>query len=349
MNFMQKYILRLATIAALIVAGCSSKDSSPNGPKPSNAVRIVVAVPATAPSITDVNSAVWSPVTPTAIAVQDTTPVKLSSIAGVSSVTDSVHVQALRLRDTLYLRITWHDATNDIWPGAWYVHDTLFYCDYPDTTVHCVHFVSQTGIIQEDRLIMLFGGMAGQQWDALDWRALTTGAGGLAEGGVYKLVAGQTPPDTLIPDAEDNPLEVAYPNSDFGDFRPMFMHRDSSEYHGAVLYLDDSTNTVPFDIHSKGWAINQYLPAYYIDPSLAGKDASARGSRWDTRAASSWNSGTGTYTLVLTHPMNTSYPDDVNLTTLDSVQTQVAVFDNQLFFNRTNHRGFTLPFWLILH
>ncbi|MFZ1685563.1 MAG: ethylbenzene dehydrogenase-related protein [Candidatus Zixiibacteriota bacterium] len=340
---MQKYILSLTALAALVVAGCSSKDSSPNGPNAPSAIRIVVSVPATAPSLTDVNSAVWTPVTPTAVAIQDTTPVKLSSIAGGNSLTDSVHVQALQLRDTLYLRITWHDATNDIWPGAWYVHDTLQHCNV-DTSDHCASFVSQTDGIWEDRLIVLWGGLAGAQWDALDWRALTTGAGGLAEGGIYKLVTGHTPPDTLIPDAEDSPLEVAYPNSNLG-FAPLFMHRDSSEYHGAILYLGDS-NTVDFDIYSKGWAINQFLPAYYIDSSLAGKDPSVRGSRWDTRAANTWSSGT--YTLVLAHPMHTTYADDVDLKALDSVQTQFAVFDNQLSFNRTSHRGVTLPFWLIL-
>jgi hypothetical protein len=344
---MKKTLGILLPLAILLISGCGSK-SNPNDSTPAKSVRVVVGTAASAPSMSDPNSAVWSSVTPVSVKIMDTTPVKAASMTGINLVADSVLVQALKLHDTLYLRLRWHDATHDVWPSAWYVRDTLQHCYSGDTSNHCANFVpNDSSVYPEDRLVVLFGGLSGNRWDALDWHALTTGAGFLAEGAIWEIASvGGIPTDVLVPDTENAALLPAYPNGNEG-FVPYYMHKDSSLYHGSVLYYPDE-NTVTFNVYSKGWAINQFLPGFYIDSSLVNKAVDVRGSRWDTRAIDVWDTTTSTYTLVLCHPMNTTYPDDVDLVPLDSVSSQIGVFNAEDGLVRSSKRGFTATYWLIL-
>jgi hypothetical protein len=335
---MKRLILALVMLALAIGAGCS-KSSSPSGPSGTPAIRIVVAHPGAAPSMTDPNGTAWDTVTTRVIRIQDTTPVKTASVLGVNGLADSVKVQAIRVNDTLYLRVRWHDVSHDIWPSR---IDVIACQGNPLNTC----FSSQDGGIFEDRALVLFGGLTGQQWDVLDWRALTTGAGNLAMGGIFRrdTLAG-IPFDTIVADAEPSALVVASPNYDANTFGTLFMRTDSNLFNGPILY---STEIVNFRALGVPWAVGQHIPGFYIDSSLVNKDVITRGSRWDTKAISTWDTTSATYTLVLARPMNTGYIDDANLIVVDSIATQIALFDNQGDFSRGSKRGFTTPFWLIL-
>lgn len=338
---MHRYFLALLALTLFVIAGCGSS-GGPTKPNQPPEIRVVIAVDTlAAPSLTNPNDAVWNGVASTGVSVSGA----ITPFSGaITSLPDSVQVQGIRKSDTLYLRLRWKDNSHSVWPNYYYVVDTLLHCHSQDTANHCVDFVVQDNGNAEDRLLVLFNGLAGGAWDVIDWRALTTGAGLLAEEGAYKKDSA-TSRDTIVYDSEPSPLTVASSNQQV-DFPPLFMHKDSSLFHGSILL---TTEMVTFDIFAKGWAINQRLPGYYIDTSLASKDASVRGSRWDTRAADVWDTTTQTYTLVLGRPMTTGYTDDLNLTTVDSIQTKIGVFDNQIDLNLGGtSRGYTKTFWLVL-
>ncbi len=342
---MHRYFLALVAVTLFVIAGCGSK-GGPTTPTTPKLLRVAVSVnPATAPSLTDPNDAVWNGVAATGVTLSGAITPFSGALTGVP---DSVLLQGIRKNDTLYLRLRWKDATHDVWPGYLYVVDTLFHCDV-DTSVHCTEFVVGDDFDTEDRMLVLMSGLPNGAWDAIDWRALTTGAGLLAEEGAYKRDTVSLSPDTIIDsieyDSAPNSFLPAYLNQQPG-FGPSNMHSDSSQFHGAVLL---QTEMVPFRTFSRGWKLNQRLPGFYVDTSLATKTPDVRGSRWCTRAANIWDTTSQTYTVVLCRPMSTGFTDCLNLTAVDSVQTKLGVFDNQIDLNKGGtSRAWTKNFWLVL-
>lgn len=340
---MCKQILTLCSIIlfSLICAGCGGDDGGPTNPPQPTSIRVVAAEPATSPSISSVNDAVWNSITPTQIDIASSSVIG-SAIGTPAGLSDSVKIQAARRNDSLWIRLQWTDNTYDVWPSA-YIVDSVTSCDGVNP---CVWFRKDEISLIEDQVIVTFAGLGNNLWDALNWRVLTTGAGGLAQGMTISWDTAGPAVDSfhMESDAAGSNLIVAHDNGQFSSL-PQFFHPDTSDYTGHLLYLGQGRNATPL---MGGWTVGQRVPGYLIDTSVADNLPEIRGSRWDTHAISDYNGTSDLYTLVLVRRLNTGYADDINLMTRDSVQTQVGVFDNFQGLNGgSTYKGFTKKFWLI--
>lgn len=325
-------VIVLSLTAALMMFGCGS--DNPTQPSTPKAQRIVVAAAASAPAMTSVNGAAWDAITATAVDLS-TTLAPAPAQGGVTAISDSAYVKALTFHDTLYLRLTWNDASHSVWRGAYAVLDTV---DHQGTPVTSFNLPDSVGR-QEDQLWILFSGLVGGDWDGTNWRALTTDSAFLAEGiNLHRATASD--PWSLVTDA--GTMEVTTRNIGLFQGLPIYFHKDTSAYHGYTLFSGDNLRAA--DNLIRGWDIGQEVPSYILDSTKWHQSAATRGSRWDTRTISTYTGGQ--YTVVLSRPMNTGYTDDVTLT--DSVKTKIGVFDNQMDINvGGTGRGFSKEFWLV--
>lgn len=350
-------LLALICCFSFVLVNCSSDDTPPpNGPDPVVVPRVVVNSTVAEPAFISTDETVWNSVAQIAIDIQTSGLALPSSIARLTA--DSVYMQAISSDSNLYLRFQWNDTSHNVWRDHYYV---------TDTTV-TVTFIKTDSFIQsnEDQLYVMFNG-AVNGWDTWGWRALTTGGGGFAQG--FTLVAS----DSLTTDAVGTSptLEVAIRNTPRPlSSDPNYVHLDTSDFTGSVLYFDSAIHwstvlkvkldtldigppldTVSRDIFwptTRGWDIGQKVPGWLIYKSMATRTDAALGSRWDTKAISSYDDATSTYTLILKRKLATGFSEDLDMSTVDSVKTRLAILNNMTsLLKGDTDRGLTKDFWLI--
>ena len=322
---MKRLLTPIFFLSILAFGGCSSDNGGTNPPPPNAPPRPVAVVKVTAPSMNDANDPIWNDVDSAEVDLARSGAAKLPAV-----VTDKVDVQAIINGTKLYLRFQWDDGTLNIMKDAWELNDTVN-----------LNFTKLT-YMQEDQLYLLFAGLPGDTMDAIVWRALTTGAANLAEG--YEWIDG-------VLDIDSGAQVVAFSNTKFGDdTRPKYVHKDGHNFTGSILYTDDTVATSTF-FGDKTWPKGFLVPGWYIDSTVTGRVlGNYKQSRWDTQAISSYDQETHRYSLVLSRELNTTYPDDLNLDPLDSVQIKLIVIDNFDSvgpYNGSNQASSDL-FWLIL-
>ena len=293
-----KKLLPLLLIFVMIVwLGCG--DDGPTDPVIEPDLRISVNTTAGDPGMTSVNSAVWNNVDTMRVEVfrsglNSLLPAKLSVVAS------SALVQALVNNDDLYLRIQWEDTNFNVWREHYYVSD--------DTSGFVQ--IDRKDIVEqaEDQLYVLFKDpdTTSTIWDAWNWRVLTTGAGGFAEGYNYSSA------DSLSLDsAGTKVVKIGWENpSVFGE--PTYVHQDTSEFNDYILYLDEKlarndTISVKYDTitdggvdtifdttatfwpTTSGWTLNQKIPGWMIDRDAQNLSEAQLGSKWDIRAINEYD------------------------------------------------------------
>jgi hypothetical protein len=319
-------ILMLAGLALALACG----DDNGNGPPPVTVQRIVVATPATAPGLDDVNDAVWSSITATAVDISSTIAPKV--VAKPTAVPDSVLVKALIHDENLYLRLVWTDPTHSVWREVYTVdmidvYARFFYDCCDDNAVN-----------REDQLFVMFAGLPAGAYDTWNWRSLTTGPGFLAEGMTFE-------GDSLRPDEISSVIKPAIRNASIGGIQPTYMHPDGGAHTSHILYLSDATT---LDANEALWDIGNTVPGWMVDTSIVTRSAAARESRWDITSVAAYDSLSEQHTVVLCRPLNTGYSDDLNLAVLDSVKAKIGTLDNQTAIGSGGtRRGFSREFWLI--
>lgn len=323
----------------VLMIGCSSDDDvdKPNGP--TGPPRVVSYETATVPSLSNPNDPIWDSATAVTVAISQ---VPLSPAAPgrsersiARSVPANVSVKAITQNDTLYLQVVWTDVTFDARP------DPFVLISFDEGLPLFAHDEAAS----EDQLILLFDGMTDDRDDVWHWRVLTTTA--LENGSGYweGFAEGKSLLNNTLT-LDQGSVVCAFSNPSPGGFnQPQYMHEDSSDFTGYILYLDASVN---YRSTSGGWTVGQYIPGYRTDSSIAGSTKDPyRQSRWDVRAVSEWSDGTDQYTVVLCGAMDTGYDDD--LVMADSVSVRVGITD-KLDFDfgiGSNRQGFTSAFWII--
>ncbi len=358
----------LALFVFSFIIGCGSDDNG--GSNGETTPRVVANTTVAAPSLSNPNDAVWSQVDSVSIDVSMTNAPR-NIAPKVAAVPPSVQVQAIKADNFLYMRVKWSDPSFDAWPNYFYVANIT----------NIVNFTHET-LAEEDQVFVLFEDTADSGYDVWNWRVLTTGAGGLAEDGFFNT---STLQDTIIPDSDGTlGAVVAMQNYDnqFTNI-PFYVHKDTSEFNqdtsdvltGYALYTDDTLNTndtlyIRYDTTSigeppndsiivdtvyvtalltDGWVEGQRLPSFVIDSTLKNKSNAERGSRWDTRAVSTYSDAANEYTVVLGRLLNTGHSDDLNMGTVDSVKVKIGIYDDQNSFSTgSTSRGYSKEFWLIL-
>lgn len=325
---MKKITSLFLVLSLLALAGCGGDDDGTNPPPPAS-TRIVVAHPASAPSLTNVDDAVWSGITATSLSVAAGNPKPLA--AKPSAIPSTLSLKAAIHGDSLFLRMVWSDVTHDVWREVFTVGDSPPYFNHDCCDDNAVH--------REDQLFVMFAGLAGGAWDIWNWRSLTTAAGNLAEGMTFD--NGVLEADTVSNEGL-NPASRNIPN--IGS-QPLKMHETGNAFQGNILYWTDA---VDLDLLGYDWATGETIPGWLIDTTIYDRLPSIRMSRWAIRAAADWDTTSSQYTVMLSRPLNTGYSDDLNMAALDSVKVKIGVLDNQISINLgSGNRGFTGEFWLV--
>ncbi|MEA2031724.1 MAG: hypothetical protein U9N55_09065 [candidate division Zixibacteria bacterium] len=330
---MRKFMPFIVLLSVGLYLGCGGDDGGDNGTNHNDTTpRLTVNTTVTDYLLDDALASAWDSVDSITVDVSCGNPPAKLIPSTAQAITSNVMVKAVNRSDSLYLWLRWTDATFSVWPSAYTITDTT-----PSLTIS-----SSPESGQEDQMYVMFDGAPDGGWDVWNWRVLTTGAGGLAEGMTWNN-------DTLITDANGTGanLKVEFENSNCN-----YCHKDTCEFNGYVLLMDDAIkNGDPVWWKSThGWEIGQKIPGFRIDTSLTApyRNDEIRGSRWDTRAVSDYDSTVTEYTLVLCRKMNTGFTEDIDFTSVDSVKVQLGVLDEQhLFTTGSNYRGFSEEFWII--
>lgn len=353
---MKKLFPLLLILVMIVWIGCG--DDGPTEPEVIPDLRITVNTTAGDPGMISVNSAVWNNVDTVRVEIFKS---GINSLlpAQISVVAASALVQTIVNNDDLYLRIQWDDTSFNAWRQHYYVSNDespSVQMDRKDTTEQ-----------SEDQLIVLFENpdTLSTIWDVWNWRVLTTGAGGFAEGFNYES------PDVLQRDSEGTKVvKIGWENpSVFGE--PQYVHQDTSEFENYILYLDEKvarkdTLWINYDTTvinvadtifdtiptlwptTKGWTLNQKVPGWMIDRDAKNLSEAELGSRWDIRAIDEFDDVNDIYTVVLKRKLNTGYADDFNMATADSIKTKIVIMNNldELYEGNT-WRGVSEILWLI--
>ena len=352
---MKKLFPLLLVFVMIVWIGCG--DDGPTDPVIDPDLRISVNTTAGDPGMTNVNSAIWNNVDTVRVEVfksglNSLLPAKLSVVALTAL------IQALVHNDDLYLRVQWEDTSFNAWREHYYVSD--------DTSGFVQ--IDRKDIVEqaEDQLYILFKNPDTNStiWDAWNWRVLTTGAGGFAEGYNYSSA------DSLSLDAAGTKVvKIGWENPTvFGE--PTYVHQDTSEFNDYILYLDEKLhrNQDPVGIQAidsltdpanpdtnwyywpttSGWTLHQKIPGWMIDRDAKDLSEEQLGSRWDIRAIMEYDETNDIYTVVLKRKLNTGYDDDFNMATSDSIKTKVVIMNNmEELYEGSTWRGVSENLWLI--
>ena len=315
-------------VSMLLFVGCGGDDDSGTNPPPAS-TRVVVANLAAAPSLMNVDDAVWNGISATSLSVA--TGNLKPAVSKPSAIPPNISLKAAVHGDSLFLKMVWTDATHNVWREVYTVGDSP-----PNFNHDCC---DDNAVHREDQVFVLFAGLAGGVWDVWNWRSLTTAPGFLAEG--MTLDGTVLESDTVSNEA----LKPAYRNQPPAGSQPLLMHETGNAFQGNLLYTEDA---VSVDFFGYDWQTGQTIPGWIIDTTIFGRIPDIRKSRWAIRAATTWDTTTSQYAVVLSRPMNTGYSDDLNMATLDSVKVKIGILDNQISINLgSGSRGFTGEFWLI--
>lgn len=305
--------------------GCSEDDGV--GPDPDPVTRLVASSTATEPTMSSPDEATWSMVTGT------TTNLKGSgAIAKTNAAASSVDVKAIVKSSRLYLRMEWTDDSLHIWRDAWSLTDSI--------TV----FFTHNFVFDEDQAFLMLKMPNDPSWDVWNWRLLTTGSVELAEGKTYNGTSfvsdagAQTPvkENIQLPPFEESP-------------RPRWIHNTKSAFEESLLYMSEAVDGVSAGFGT-GWRVGQKVAGWVPDLSVLTLLQQNPESRWDIETVHSYDAGTNKYKLVMVRDLDTGFTDDLDLSTLDSVQIKVGVVDNQddVGANNNSSQRFSDSFWLVL-
>lgn len=353
---MKKLFPLLLVFVMIVWIGCG--DDGPTDPVIVPDLRVNVNTTAGDPGMANVNSAVWNNVDTVRVEVFRS---GLSSLlpAKISIVAATALMQVLVNNDDLYIRVQWDDTSFNIWREHYYY--------YTDTSGN--QQISRKDIVEqaEDQIYLLFKNpdSVSTIWDAWNWRALTTGAGGFAEGFNYSSA------DSLSLDAAGTKVvKIGWENpSFFGE--PQYVHQDTSEFNDYILYLDEKVarkdtlyiiydttiinisdtifDTIPIRWpETTGWTDDQKVPGWMIDRDAQNLSEAQLGSRWDIRAIMDYDEANSLYTVVMKRKLNTGYADDFNMATADSIKTKVVILNNmEELYEGSTWRGVSENLWLI--
>jgi len=352
---MKKYIIFSVFFLALVLAGCGD-DNGTNGDDngTEKIPRLVVDTMATAPTLSDANEAVWFTVDSVLVEIGGD-PANYGQ--NISLQKQNAVMRAIKKSDTIYIWVRWHDPSGaDLWAN---------YIRKPDSSSSLWEHVTTEG---QDMFFILFdnqdngtegadcatmchpgegmkttgGGMA----DAWRWMSTCTMPGKMADDIWWD---GATP-STDTADATIN--KYVFRDNDDGN-RPRYVHEDTMLYTGVFLYIEDTLKYNPLE--PTRWPTGHRIPGFVTDSSIYGAPDRNDNSRNNVRAIAifdSTGSSTGwTWTVAFARALNTGYNDDVDLSTLDSVQVTVAATNDhpQETFGgpKPAHSG-SKPFYIIL-
>ncbi|MEW5923884.1 MAG: ethylbenzene dehydrogenase-related protein [Candidatus Zixiibacteriota bacterium] len=340
---MKKAAIPFLIILLTLFIACGGDDNGTDGNGTPTVTRLVADTLAQ-PSMTDVNVG-WSGVDSAMVEIGGSTIYGINPNLGKQNMI----LKAIVKNNILYIRAKWHDANANIWGN--YIRRTNLEGNFEQNTYE-----------GEDKLLFLFDAQNNgtEKADCASMCHVTehyTTGGGNAD--AWKWLATKTSPGWMGEDEwwnnSDRLLDARQPNMyvyrenwNSQTKHPYWMHTDGPDFTEPFLYLED---TATFNPLNPGWATGDRIPGYAIDSTIYKSGARTLSSVWDIAAISHFDSSgevtSWSWTVVMARALNTGHADDVNLSSLDSVQIAVAATNNDAVDATTAHSG-SKPFYLIL-
>lgn len=328
----------LLSASLLLWAGCGGDDDGGTEPGPTETV-VTAVTAATAPSMSNVSDAVWSQATAVSIGVTSGSATPKSRANAALTVASQLSLQALVYSDTLYLRAIWSDATFDCWPGLWVVDSMA------GTSPEFEHIVDR----DQDRMLVLFKGLPNNIWDVWYWKVHSTAVEGVVGGTITGFAEGYRLSGTqLLTDAGSLALVRANENYGGAFNRPTFLHEDTMLFTGFILPLAHADSLGEGEFPQSGWSLEDTIPGYLTDQSLATETVGNLNSRWDVRGV--WRHSSGQYTVVLKGALDTGHDDDLEMTSGERVPMKIILTNSATpsFLSGNADQGVTGLFYLQL-
>ena len=356
---MKKFILIFCFIIGCLIVGCSDDEKGTNGDPvvPTEVPRVVADTLAAAPSTMDANDAVWATIDSTIVQIGFTEDYGQNS----QMVKDTLLMKVILKSDMLYVWARWNDPTPDIWgnyalkstgTGFWQHIELADYNGGEDAFM-VIFDAGDNGAEGADCSAMChavanrMATTGGGHVDAWCWKSARLAPAYLAEDNWWT-GSGNFPDPAPIVNAQQ-PFRENWVDRGASS-TPEWMHPDDTAFHGTYLYYSD---VVEFDADPfVGWdSVPGYkMPGFAIDTTIYSN--ASRDDRWDVLAASVYDSLSSphTWTVVLARTLTSSGNNDVDLTTLDSIQVSVAAGNEHTFGEDAGFRGHSgsVPFYIIL-
>ena len=321
----------LVIAGVAILAGCSDDEEGPTEPVEPTIQTVTVVGGSTAPDPYDPFDGVWNTITASTVNIaadRFSASGKIRPGAALA-VASNVSVKATVVNDTLYMRVNWSDDSQDIWPARFAVTDL----DILAADTFAV-FTKDEYTYNEDQLMFFVRPPDSLVWDVINWRAVTTGGGNLAEEFNYD-------EENIVRDAGNNSLISA--NDGEGGY-PAYMP-ENAPTEVSVLSVWDAV-TAQFDTDSVSWEIGDRIAGWLIDDSLhLPSHLAQRGSRYATLASHSYSVASESYTIVLCRPLDTGFDDDIDLE-LSLLEAKIGITNNSEFHlsQGDSRQGYTATF-----
>ncbi len=350
---MIRFLFISMTAAALLTAlvGCGSDDNGGTNPPPAPFTRLVAAHHQN-PGLTSVDSPVWDSIAAGRINLGTDTAYN-AGLSATSAVT--ADLKALVSGDSLFVRVTWTDASvnnlygqlkaydvNDYieWHAETFFNEDRFYVVFDENGTGCKRFCHSAA----NAIGRKFYGTVSDQADIWHWKANRTGLALFTTPATLGFAEDMHITDTMVaPDPQTSGGDDLYfDNLDVFTAKARKMHTTGSAFTGPglvegawVTYIESGQHWIDSSVTPP---TGRFIPGYYMQNLTR-----ANGSRWDVRAMAAHN-GTS-WTVVFCRKLSTGDPDDVDLTSAapDSVLINIAVGNN----SGVNHLGYK-PFYLVV-
>lgn len=357
---MKKLIPISAVLLLGLWIGCGDDKGTDSQTPPEEVVRVIANTTVSEPDLDTADEQVWASVDCFWVGVSQEESPKLKP-PKAAAIPDSICVQAIKKADNLYLRLQWSDPTFDAYPDHFEV-DSIF----TEGLLPVVNFTNQLiPVAHEDQIYVMFDSLPDGSYDVWNWRVLTTDGAHLGKGCTYRDQDQQPTPDAVgtagdsvaivNPAAEGQP---AYAHKNTSDFDGHILDVDSAVHRDDSLYsIYDTLTEKWYTVHfyeTTGWDSGQIVPGWLINRNFASLNDDQRGSRWDIRAVSVYDSTAlepPEYRVVLCRELNTGFIDDIDLSTMDSVKVNILIYDNEedIIAGGLTDLGFSDDFWIILN
>ncbi len=320
-----KKLITIILFSAILSCGlgCGDDDegNGPTGPAP--LTRLEIHTDLSAPPMTSVDDAIWSSVTPMALALSNVNTPRVVTPKPLFF-SDSVWVQAIAASDKLYVRLEWDDNDFSIKRDQWSLVNVSSF-----SFSHC------TLVCEEDQVFVMFE-MADGTWDTWNWRALTTGQSKAAEGWTFA-------DSVLTVDADNGVHTLAWENyNGFDNSRPIWVHKDKYDFVGDIMFIKDTLSaTAAYDSR---WYNQMTVPGWIISDTVLPAAMTSQ-SRWDIAALYDYNETTQRYKLVMSRAL-TSGTDDLDMADLTEMKVRIGILDDKPISTQGSSNIFTEDFMM---
>ncbi len=343
---MKLSVIFAVILAGLFVWGCGSK-SNPSSNQPPGDVYIVANTSVTIPAdMMSTISNIWNAVTSYTVPIGEY-PSGSGFYDPNIGFNTSATLKAIVKDDTLYIYASWTDGnasrrldrlhlsiTDQPWSILTNEGEDVFFIifDAGNNGTERADCATMCHAVGDTREHYTSGGGNADVWI---WRAARTAPAYLDDDGWWD----DAGTDLDYPAGSDAVYKDNYNNIAHA---PYFTHYNLGAYTGDFLFTHDTVHYV-----QANFTAGDEVPGFVID-SMFHDTSTADLSRWDVHSYSLYDNINHKWDIVMSRALDTGHDDDVDLSSVDTVQVTIAVNHNYPANSPNKHSG-SKPFYIIIN